>query len=181
MHNTDIQNDELFTEAEENYTVPEPETQDMNISSDTVTDSEAEAQPQENSVEEELKNLREQVKELSAQLVQKQEEAERVCAQINDFYSLFPSTSLESIPDTVWESVKQGNSLAAAYAIYHRRLELKQAEANKINTKNAALSAGNAGQNTASEYYTPQEVRAMSQSEVRANYQKIIESMKKWN
>ena len=56
-----------------------------------------------------------------------------------------------------------------------------EARADKINQINAYRSSGQAGSNTAREYFSPDEVRAMSQSEVRANYQRIIESMKKWN
>lgn len=33
----------------------------------------------------------------------------------------------------------------------------------------------------AADYFTPEEVRKMSQAEVRENYQKIINSMKFWN
>lgn len=34
---------------------------------------------------------------------------------------------------------------------------------------------------TEKDYYTPEEVRKMSQSEVRKNYQAIMDSMKKWS
>lgn len=33
----------------------------------------------------------------------------------------------------------------------------------------------------ANDYFTPEEVRKMSQAEVRENYQKILNSMKFWN
>lgn len=33
----------------------------------------------------------------------------------------------------------------------------------------------------AREYFTPEEVRKMSQKEVKENYQKIIDSMKSWS
>ena len=62
------------------------------------------------------------------------------------------------------------------------REELKlRAKADEINRRNAALSAGRAGTSTAPEYYSPEEVRAMSAHEVRENYQKIRASMKRWH
>ena len=88
---------------------------------------------------------------------------------------------MESVPESVWDSVRAGSSLASAYAIYARRTYINEMRAGGINKRNAELSAGLAGKGTASEYYTPDEVRAMSQREVRANYSKIVESMKKWN
>ena len=53
--------------------------------------------------------------------------------------------------------------------------------ADEVNRRNASRSAGRVGTNIAPEYYTPDEVRAMSPSEVRENYQKIRASMKKWS
>lgn len=125
--------------------------------------------------------LNEQVRQLTEELEKKEAEAEIVGGQIREFFSLFPNTAIESVPESVWESVKQGNSLAAAYALHHRRIQLEREKADRINEKNATLSAGKAGRGAAAEYFTPAEVRAMSQLEVRANYSKIIESMKKWN
>ena len=36
------------------------------------------------------------------------------------------------------------------------------------------------GCNTAGEYFSPEEVRAMSQRQVHENYRKILDSMKQW-
>lgn len=36
------------------------------------------------------------------------------------------------------------------------------------------------GENAQKDYFTPEEVRKMSQTEVRKNYQAIMDSMKKW-
>ena len=93
---------------------------------------------------------------------------------------LFPDVPVEELPDEVWESVRAGAPLAAAYALYEKK---KYAEAKRIaaiNAKNASRSPGAAGTDTASEYFTPDEVRRMSRAEVHANYSKIKESMKKW-
>ena len=53
--------------------------------------------------------------------------------------------------------------------------------AEEVNQRNARRSAGRAGNSTAPEYYTPDEVRAMSAGEVRENYEKIRASMKQWH
>ena len=129
----------------------------------------------------ELEALRAEVKRLTAELEKKAAESEMIASQINELYELFPDTDVSRIPDNVWDSVREGNSLAAAYALHARKEQLREHNARTVNDRNAALSAGHAGSGTASEYFTPDEVRAMSQGEVRANYQKIIESMKKWN
>ena len=47
---------------------------------------------------------------------------EAIAKQINEFSELFPEITVRSIPDEVWDSVKQGNSLAAAYSVYERRI-----------------------------------------------------------
>ena len=150
------------------------------LSEDCKADATAEEESQSANLAE-LESLRKQVEELTQKLKEKSEEAEKIAAQINDFYQLFPNTDIQNVPEEVWEGVKQGNSLVAAYAIYHRKIQLKKEKADAINARNASLSAGYAGKNTSTEYFTPDEVRAMSQSEVKANYSKIIESMKKWN
>ena len=129
----------------------------------------------------ELEDLREQVRKLTEELQSKAAIADKIAAQLGEFGELFPDVAMESVPEAVWESVRAGSSLAAAYAIYERRAHMNELRTGGINKRNAELSAGFAGKGTASEYYTPDEVRAMSQREVRANYSKIIESMKKWN
>lgn len=124
----------------------------------------------------EIAALKEQIAKLEAL---KQTEA-RILAEIGDFVVLFPDVPVEELPDEVWESVRAGAPLAAAYALYEKK---KYADARRIaaiNAKNASRSPGAAGTDTASEYFTPDEVRRMSRAEVHANYSKIKESMKKW-
>ena len=94
------------------------------------------------------------------------------------FYSM---VTPEDIPAEVWESITNGGSLAAAYALYHRKEQLHRERVRALNSKNAELSTGKVGVDTAKEYFTPSEVRSMSRKEVHANYPKILNSMKKWN
>ena len=87
---------------------------------------------------------------------------------------------MRQIPDTVWERRGQGIPLNAAYALYECELAAAKAVADQVNQTNATRSAGRAGTDTASEYFTPEEVRAMSQRQVHENYTRILESMKSW-
>lgn len=125
---------------------------------------------------EEISTLKEQIAKLEAL---KQTEA-RILAEIGDFVALFPDVPVEELPDEVWESVRAGAPLAASYALYERKKAAKAKRVAAINQKNASRSPGAAGTDTASEFFTPDEVRRMSRAEVHANYSKIKESMKKW-
>ena len=157
----------------EEQVIPEQETADMPEEQNEVQDAESE--------ENELETLRQEVKRLTEELRVRTEETQRAAAQIGEFGELFPDVAMEAIPDSVWESVRKGSTLAAAYALYARKAYMNEQKVGGVNKKNALNSAGPAGRGAASEYFTPDEVRAMSQKEVRANYSKIIESMKKWN
>ena len=101
--------------------------------------------------------------------------------QLGEFSELFPNEPLTALPDSVWESVRGGIPLAAAYALYRRKAELRAEQASIINKKNNGMSTGAIGRDTTGSFYTPDEVRAMSRSEIKKNYSKILDSMKKWN
>lgn len=47
--------------------------------------------------------------------------------------------------------------------------------------QNIALKGGEEKEQTAKKHFTPEEVRKMSQNEVKENYTAIIKSMKKWS
>lgn len=124
----------------------------------------------------EIERLKEQIEKLE-ELKRAQN---RILAEIGDFVALFPEIPIEEIPDTVWESVKQGAPLAASYALYEKRMVAEAKRIAEINAKNAKKSPGAAGKDTAGEYFSPEDVRRMSRAEVHANYSKIKDSMKKW-
>ncbi len=105
---------------------------------------------------------------------------ERTLRELGEFSSLFPETALESIPDEVWSELKNGTSLAASYALYEAKCRRDAQRVAEINSSNASRSAGRAGVGTQGEYFSPDEVRRMSPSEVHANYARIKDSMKKW-
>lgn len=131
--------------------------------------------------EDELDSLREEIAILKEALAKKTAEADMIRGQLGEFSKLFPDIAPEDIPEEVWKETANTGSLAAAYSLYHRRAELKRERIHALNKRNAALSTGKVGVDSAKEYFTPSEVRAMSRGEVHANYSKILNSMKKWN
>ena len=135
----------------------------------------------ENATENELELLRDQVKRLTEELNEKDARAERIAAELSEFYELFPDTDIKALPDEVWAGVRAGTSLAASLALYNHRVSSRESKAREINSRNSALSTGQMGASGNSQYFSPDEVKAMSRSEVRANYSRILESMKKWN
>ena len=92
------------------------------------------AAPVEESTEAELEKLRAEVQRLTEELEKKLSESERVASQISELYELFPDTDVSRIPDEVWESVREGNSLAAAYALHARKQQQREQNARKVLT-----------------------------------------------
>lgn len=131
-----------------------------------------------------ISSLNEKIAALEAELSSFKEANERqqmIAEQINEFNELFPEITVRSIPDEVWESVKKGNSLAAAYSVYERKITEAARKIELINKRNASAAAGAAGKSAPKEYFSADEVRKMSPAEVRANYAGIRRSMEKWN
>lgn len=171
----------------------QPEVSQEEASADSPTEEvqeEAEADKECSAEDSELEAANKSIEELTAEIKRLKEQIEkleelkrshnRILAEIGDFVALFPEIPIEEIPDTVWESVKQGAPLAASYALYEKRMVAEAKRIAEINAKNAKKSPGAAGKDTAGEYFSPEDVRRMSRAEVHANYSKIKDSMKKW-
>ncbi len=154
------------------------------ILADTGADSDSDcegsdSQTQESELEQlrsELKQLREELAARDARMAQNA----RVEHEYTEFCELFPGVSVGSLPDEVWQDVKGGASLAAAYALAEKKQAAALGRANDSNTSNRARSAG-AVHNTQNYEFSPAEVRAMTSQEVRANLPKIMRSMQKWH
>ena len=106
---------------------------------------------------------------------------EQIASEYKEFSELFPGVSLAELPDSVTESVRSGVPLSAAYALYRYRRELAESAAAEINEKNSTRSFALKRSDSSDSYFSPGEVREMSEAEVRANYSKIIDSMSHWN
>ena len=103
----------------------------------------------------------------------------RIDRECEEFRSLYPDVPLSALPDSVWKDTESGIPLAAAYALADRRRIRTEELAAEANLRNKGRSSGSL-EGTAPEYFSADEVRAMSQKEVRRNYQKILRSMSHW-
>ena len=127
----------------------------------------------------ELERLQNELSALREELAKRDSRLEQMGAEYEEFSTLYPKTPLSEIPDSVWENVKKGIPIAAAFALFEKKRMQSEQNASQSNHNNASRSAG-ALSPTRSDYFSPAEVRAMSQQEVRENYQKILQSMQKW-
>ena len=106
---------------------------------------------------------------------------ERISNEYAEFKSLFPGVSVSELPDSVISSIKNGVPLSAAYALYERRRAMSASAASGVNKKNRELSFAVKSGKSSEVYFSPNEVRQMSPSEVKTNYSKILDSMSHWN
>lgn len=188
-------NEQIVT-ADELTLVPEQEEQNVSEQAQDLIPEEApqavpqeqpveETQPveeptEENNLDEEIRTLRGRVEELTATLAQQKAQILRMEQECSEFAQLFPDTSLTRLPGEVWEAVKGGIPLAAAYALYQLRQQRREAEAAEVNARNRTMSGGGVS-GTPNQHLSPGEVRKMTAEQVHNNYSKILESMKLWS
>ena len=168
----DVTNEDLIEESTALLDEVTKETEKETESTE-VTEKEEESS--------EIEMLKRELDTLRKELEEKKSAFERMSRDIGEFSELFPEKNINAIPDSVWESVKAGIPLAAAYALYERKNAIRSDMAKRANEENSARTTGSIGRDNTENFYTPDEVRAMSRAEVKHNYSKIIESMKKWN
>ena len=134
---------------------------------------------------EELENkkaaLESEIAALKEELERSKSEVDRKAKEYAEFKELFPHVGLDRLDAEVTAMTEAGVPLAAAYALYEKRLAVKIEAAKAHNEATRSGGFGSVGKNTAEEFYTPAEVRAMTQTEVRKNYQKILRSMENWH
>ena len=181
--NEDIKETAFETEEEITDSLPDIQVEEEKDEPPFPVDEKTEeAEPiEEPNEENELEILKRELDALKRELEEKKSVFERMSRDIGEFSDLFPDKNINSIPDTVWESVRSGIPLAAAYALYERKNAIREGVARRANEENGARTTGSIGKDSTENFYTPDEVRAMSRTEVKNNYSKIIESMKKWN
>ena len=121
---------------------------------------------------EELTRLRDEVRSTRETLLRRE-------AEFAEFRELFPGVSVSSLPDAVWDDVRRGVPLSAAFALSERRREHVEKTAADFNRSNRDRSCGAAGGQT-SGFLSAREVRAMTPAEVREHYNQIMLSMPKW-
>lgn len=154
------------------------------IPDDEPTDEEEEDKPDEYDGginEEAIAHFKAEIEALKLMLEKKKKECERIFLELAEFAAIFPKRAIESIPAEVWESMRRGVPLSAAYALYEKQREADENNIREVNRINAERSAGAISSGADGGYYSPEEVRKMTANEVKKNYNLIIESMKKWN
>ena len=153
---------------------------DPALSDDSVSDPDPlAAESTEEAAEDSLEQLRSELNRLKSDLQERDAAWRRIGLECEEFFALYPDTPLSSVPDGVWEDVKKGVPIAAAFALAKHKQNLAEQSAKDFNRANDLRSSG-ALKATEPDYFSPTEVRAMSQSEVRSNYQNIMKSMQKW-
>ena len=169
---TNISADIPLVDNEPQIPVPEDEAMDPSLESQDIGDFES---------SDEGAGLRAEIDKIRAELEGISSKRSEFISEIKEFTSIFGAESVSKIPEEVWESMNRGVPLAAAYALYEKKA-IQRAELTEIvNKKNASMSAGAINNAIAPGFFSPTEVRAMSAKEVKKNYNRIIESMKKWN
>lgn len=158
--------------AEEVAEIPfEIEDVEEEVAQEAAPDEEAEASDFSAEMEE-LKSLRSEVERLRA-------EAQRLAEGYAELMDLYPSAQLSSMPDSFKEAVRQGVPPAAAYALEMRRREVRAKRAEAARKSAERTSVGKIS-TVDDGLFTPDEVRGMSRREVRENYGRIMESMRRW-
>lgn len=102
---------------------------------------------------------------------------QRAETEIEEFSAKFPETDLDDVPESVWESVKNGTALCAAYEEFAESSKKRTEEAARVNEENAAKSSGYVGGEPKKAIYTAKEVSAMSEKQIKDNYDDILYSM----
>ncbi len=136
---------------------------------DTGHESESGREPDTGELVAEIERLRGEVGRL-------QEWQSRSRQELDEFCTLFPGISIVGLPPEVQEEMARGVPPAAAYALFEKR-ESARKNAEK---RSAERSWHGMKEHGGEEYFSPAEVRAMTQKEVHKNYKKIMESMKHW-
>ena len=101
---------------------------------------------------------------------------------IECFRQLFPEVKADEIPQEVWDRVEEGESLSAAFALHFVKEMREKEHIRRVNEENGKKAPPPVeGQGSNSDYFSPEAVKSMSRKEIRANYDKILSSMEKWN
>ena len=177
MENTEITNVEIV-EAD---TMP---SDPVSTPAEPVKEDISEAQTEEAappiSQPDEAALLRQELSRLQEYINDKKAKEDKALSELEEFGRLYPNVSMDTLDEAVWERVRGGLPLSAAYALCEREKELRISLAEQTNLKNTTSSAGSAGASTGIDYFSPDEVRAMSREEVRQNYSNIRRSMNYW-
>ena len=130
--------------------------------------------------EERLDCLRGELSRLKETLRLREERFSRLGGECEEFCALYPDVPFFALPDQVWQDVRQGIPIAAAYALAERKRMCAAQKAEQSNRENRSRSVGEVKSGQGEEF-SPAEVRAMTPQQVRDNYSTILRSMQKWH
>lgn len=180
-HSSNLANSDEGSDAAAPCEMCKSPAEDMEISADPVQDSDSDPAPDSQAASQErLEQLRNELTQLRTELAEKDIYWARMAEEFEEFRTLYPETAFSSLPDSVWQDVRRGIPVAAAYALAEKKRAYTEMLAQKSNFENQKRSSG-ALESVENDYFSPSEVRAMSSDEVRKNYQKIMQSMQKWH
>ena len=98
-----------------------------------------------------------------------------------EFCRIFPEADPDDLPDQVVNDVESGIPLAAAYALYCRIRENELALARSDSQRNLRSAPPAMIGSEENNFFSADEVRSMSGSQVRKNFHAIMDSMKHWH
>ena len=119
------------------------------------------------------------------QVLQRQQAQQKM---YSEFLEAYPEAKPEDIPPEVWGAVKKGETLLSAYTRYENKklreqlngaqTQQKTAEANGKNAQSSPGSAKSTGKT--GQFFTREQVEAMTTEEVARNLTAIKQSRKHW-
>lgn len=180
MPTDNLINDPKITET----AVSDEEISNIPTESDIPSESDipaSEAEAEEKNNEEELRSKINSLRKELDELQRSKEEFLKAETEKNELLSLFPNANVDSLPDGVVKEMEKGLPMAAAYAVYERKQYIRSKEIDTHNDSTKKSGFGKIRTESTVEFFSPSEVRAMSKSEVKKNYKRIIQSMKSWN
>lgn len=124
----------------------------------------------------ELEACREKIRQLSSVIddIKRQDREKKI------FGELYPKVAVDEIPDAVLkEAREEGIPLAAAYALYARRLELESEKAAEKLINSGVRTSGAVGRQPSEQLFSIDQIRAMSAKEVKRQYRAVMKSLAK--
>lgn len=152
------------------------EKEDLAEEIDSV-ESEKKRREAEKDFETEVDKYKREIEELKRKL----EEDARINREKSLFKELFPDVDAGDIPEEVFKNAEKSSlPLAAEYAFYLRRSQLKAAKELKNAAENAGSQCGAVDSYGEREnYFTIERIRSMTPAEVGRNYKAVIRSITK--
>ena len=120
------------------------------------------------------------IAELEALIERQNTLFERRRAELAEFAKIFPNINADSLPDDVIRQNEGGIPLAAAYALYEKIRQNELNAALENNKKNAESLNTSVCGGVCEPYFSAEEVKRMSSSQVKENFSYIKRSMMHW-